>query len=236
MVYDFDNFWLDGEDAKTYGIVLQKEIEFSEATPVTESIKIVGKDGELVYYDGSYKNVKGVAECYVYDENDAAFALTSINAWLLSKTGYRRLQTLNEPYFYRLARVVHGAKLDPRLNKLNAFDVEFDCKPYKYFLSGEESIEISASASIKAPTSFVSLPLIVTHGSGSGTLTVNGNSFTMTDCNEVVIDSELKKAYRGTTNMNGTVGGTFPTLKKDNTISYGGGITSITLTPRWRAI
>lgn len=235
MAFERDNFWLDGEDAKTYGIVLQKEIEFSEAEPVTESVKIAGKDGEMVYYDGSYKNVKGVAKCYVLGE-EAAFMLTNVNAWLLSKTGYRRLQTLHEPHFYRLARVVRGAKLDHRLNMLNGFNVEFDCNPYKYFLSGEEAIAISESATIESPTPFTSLPLIVTHGSGSGTLTVNGNAFLMTDCNETVIDSEKRKAYRGTTNMNSTVSGIFPTLGKTNTISFTGGITSITLTPRWRSI
>ena len=60
-----DNFWLDGVDAASKKIVLQKEIEFEPAEPVTESFKVPGKDGEIVYYDGSYNNVRGLASCYV---------------------------------------------------------------------------------------------------------------------------------------------------------------------------
>lgn len=230
-----DNFWLDGEDAASKNIMLQKEIEFEAAEPVTESVKVPGRDGEIIYYDGSYKNVRGRASCYFLGYH-AAFNLTDINAWLLSETGYRRLQTLYEPHFYRLARIKHGARLDPRLNLLNAFDIEFDCKPYKYYTDGEEPVTFSASGELVGPTPFKSLPLIVVHGSGSGTITINGDTLTLTDSNEISLDCEAQDAYRGTSNLNSTVGGTYPKFCKNNTIAFSGGVTSLTIVPRWRTI
>lgn len=230
-----DNFWLDGVDAASKKIVLQKEIEFESAEPVTESFKIPGKDGDIVYYDGSYSNVKGIASCYVMG-GQVTTLMTDINSWLLSAKGYRKLETMHEPLFYRLARVVRGARLDPRVNLLNAFEIEFDCKPYKYFVDGDRAAAFSASGTIAGPTDFSSLPLITVAGSGAGTITVNGYTLTLTDCNGITLDSELKKAYKGTTNMNGTVSGTYPVLGRSNAVSFTGGVTGVTIKPRWRTI
>lgn len=230
-----DNFWLDGIDAASKKIVLQKEIEFEPAEPVTESFKIPGKDGDVVYYDGSYSNVKGFANCYVLG-GQVSVLLTDINAWLLSTNGYRKLQTLHEPLFYRLARVVRGAKLDPRVNLLNQFVVEFDCKPYKYYIDGDKTTTFTSSGTIAGPTDFPSLPLITVTGSGAGTITVNGHTLTLADSNGVTLDCELKKAYKGTTNMNSTVSGTYPVLGRSNTVSFTGGVTGLTIKPRWRTI
>lgn len=230
-----DNFWLDGVDAASKKIVLQKEIEFEPAEPVTESFKVPGKDGEIVYYDGSYNNVRGLASCYVLGGNVTGL-LTDINSWLLSATGYRRLETLHEPLFYRMARVVHGAKLAHRINLLNAFELEFDCNPYKYYVDGENNVSVTTAATIAGPTDFPSLPLITVAGSGAGTVTINGHTLTLTDCNGVVLDCELKKAYKGSTNMNSTVSGEYTAFGRSNSVTFAGGVTGLTIKPRWRTI
>lgn len=230
-----DNFWLDGVDAASKKIVLQKEIEFEPAEPVTESFKVPGKDGEIVYYDGSYRNVKGLALCYVMG-GQASDLITDINSWLLSTRGYRRLEVLHEPLFYRMARVVHGAKMDHRINLLNAFEIEFDCEPYKYFVDGSRYISITGATTLSGPTPFTSLPIIAVQGSGAGSLTINYSTLNLTDCNGVTLDCEFKRAYKGTTNMNSTVSGTFPVLRQTNMISFSGGVTGLTIQPRWRTI
>ena len=230
-----DNFWLDGVDAASKKIVLQKEIEFEPAEPVAESFKIPGKDGEIVYYDGSYNNVRGLASCYVLGGNVTGL-LTDINSWLLSATGYRRLETLHEPLFFRLARVVHGAKLDHRINLLNAFELEFDCKPYKYYVDGENNVSVTTAATIAGPTEFPSFPLITVAGSGAGTVTINGHTLTLTDCNGVVLDYELQKAYKGSTILNGTVSGEYTVFGRSNSVQFAGGVTGLTIKPRWRTI
>ena len=143
---------------------------------------------------------------------------------------------MHEPLFYRLACVAHGAKLDPRVNLLNAFDLEFDCKPYKYYVDGEKTVSITASGTLAGPTDFPSLPLITVAGSGQGTITINGTTMTLYNSNGVVLDCELQKAYKGTTNMNSTVSGTYPVLGRSNSVSFTGGVTGLTIKPRWRTI
>lgn len=230
-----DNFWLDGEDAAHKGIVLQSEIKFSAAEPVTEAIKVPGRDGEVVYYDGSFKNVRGTAKCYYLGEN-ADFFISAINAWLLSSAGYRRLETLHEPHFYRMARILHGARLEPRLNLLNPFEIEFDCAASKYYIDGDIPVTFTAAGELYGPSPFTALPLILTHGSGAGAVTVNDRTITLTDCNEVLLNCETEDATRGSTNMNGAVSGYYPVLQQENSISFSGGVTGVTITPRWRTI
>lgn len=227
-----DNFWLDGENAASFGIRLQREVEFEAAEPNVETVKVPGRNGDLHYFDGAFENIKGTASCYCLDK-DVSLITTSVNAWLMKSLDYRRLETLIEPQFFRLARVTHGATLKPRLNKLNAFDIEFDCKPFKYYKSGEEAKTFTEAGTITNPSAFAALPLIVVHGSGSGTVTINGSTLTLTDCNEVTLDCETKDAYKGTTNKNSTVSGTYPTLEGTSEVSFTGGVTRLTITPRW---
>lgn len=230
-----DNFWLDGEDARSYGIVLQKEIEFDGAEPVVESMKIPGSDRDIVYYDGSFSNVRGLASCYFLGGN-ATENMAAINEWLMSTTGYRRLEVLHDPDFYRMARVVHGARLDHRINRLNSFEIEFDCDPFKYFISGELPLSVTSATTISSPSAFRSFPVITVAGSGAGTITVNGDTLSLTNCNGTVLDCKMREAKRGGVSVNSEISGTYPVFGRSNSISFTGGVTGLTIVPHWRCL
>lgn len=227
-----DDFLLDGWSARDHGVHFQKEIAFSEPTPNVENIKVAGRSGDVLIPDGSFNNVTGTVKCYCLDK-DVAFVVTAVNEWLLKDTGYRRLETFVEPDYFRLARVKHGVNLEPRMNHMNPFTLDFDCKPQKYLKSGEWEKVFTASGKLFNPTPFPALPLITLHGSGSGSVTVGSYSISTTNCNELVLDCEEQEAYRETTNANGTITGTFPKLESESNISFSGGVTSVTIIPRW---
>ena len=50
-----ETFYLDGIDARSMGVQLQKIIEFSEAVPIYETKTIPGRNGDLIFETGSYK-------------------------------------------------------------------------------------------------------------------------------------------------------------------------------------
>ena len=232
-MYKFDDFWLDGESACSLGIRLQKEITFSAPSPRVESISIPGRSGNLLIPDGSFENVVGTAECFCTDKNVTA-VMTAVNAWLMRSVEYRRLETLNEPDFYRLARLTRGAELEPRLNHLNPFTLEFDCKPQKYYKSGEWPLEYTAkNKKLYSPSPFPALPLITITGTGNGTITINGVVITMSECNGVTLDCESKEATVNGASVNSRISGTYPTLGEENTITWSGGITALEIVPRW---
>lgn len=231
-MHEHDDFYLDGDSAKSFGIILQREMSFTAAEPRVESVDVAGRNGAILLSDGSFDNIRGTAECYCLDE-DVAYVVTAINTWLMKSTVYRRLETLVEPEYFRMARLLHGADIDPRLNHINAFTLEFDCKPQKFLKYGEEEIVIDSAVSIINPTGFDAFPIIITRGSGSGTVTINSRTISTTNCNGLTIDCEEKDATRNGTNANATMSGTYPILEAENEISFTGGITGITLIPRW---
>lgn len=64
---------------------------------------------------------------------------------------------------------------------------------------------------------------------------VNGDSMDFTDLlNDTVVDTKLKVCYSGQENRGKHMKGDFLTLKPgDNFISYSGGITGVSIIPRW---
>ena len=231
-MHEHDDFYLDGESARSLGIILQREMFFSAAEPRVESVDVAGRNGAIILSDGSFDNIRGTAECYCLD-TDVAYVVTAVNAWLMKSTVYRRLETFVEPEYFRMARLLHGADIDPRLNRINSFTLEFDCKPQKFLKYGEEELDIDSAISIINPTGFDALPIIITQGSGSGSVTINSRTISTTNCNGLIIDCEEKDATRNGENANSTMSGTFPVLEAENDISFSGGVTSITLIPRW---
>ena len=59
-----ETFYIDGVDAASAGIHLQKPIVFSEAVPNIESKTIPGRNGAFIFDTGSYKNRSGSASCF----------------------------------------------------------------------------------------------------------------------------------------------------------------------------
>ena len=108
-----ETFYLDGIDAASAGIHLQKPIVFSEAVPNIESKTIPGRNGALIFDTGSYKNRSGAASCFCLQE-DVETAISSAGRFLMAKKGYRRLETSDDPNHYWMARVENSPQIAMR--------------------------------------------------------------------------------------------------------------------------
>lgn len=58
----------------------------------------------------------------------------------MSKHGYRRLETSDDPDHFWLARIENSPAISQRMRMLAPFDITFDCKPQRFLKSGEEKI------------------------------------------------------------------------------------------------
>lgn len=132
-----ETFSLDGKEALNYGIRLQKPIEFTPAVPIVEKIHIPGRNGDLIFDTGTYENRTGIAKCFALQSNVNS-TIVSVNKFLLSNHGYRKLICSNDPSHFWEARITNGARIENRLNLLNPFEIEFDCKPQRFLNSGQE--------------------------------------------------------------------------------------------------
>lgn len=230
-----ETFYLDGIDAQSAGIYLQKPIVFSEAVPNIESKTIPGRNGDLIFDTGSYKNRSGSASCFCLQE-DVEGAVSSAGRFLMSKKGYRRLETSDDPNHYWMARVENSPQMEMRIRVLAPFDISFDCKPQRFLKSGENAIVFTASGALANQYGQVALPLITLYGQGAGTLTIGDCVVEVKNMEGVLyLDSDTQNAYNNNGNQNMNINApTFPILPDGETqIAFSGGIERVEIVPRW---
>ena len=230
-----ETFYLDGIDAGSVGIRLQSPVVFSKAVPVIETQTIPGRNGNLVFETGSYENRVGSASCFCLQE-DVETAISSAGRFLMSKKGYRRLETSDDPNHYWMARVENSPQIEMRLRVLAPFDISFDCKPQRFLKSGENAVVFTANGSLSNQYVQTALPLITLYGQGDGTLTIGSCIVEVKSLDGVLyLDSDTQNAYNDDGNQNMNINApSFPTLPEGETrISFSGGINRVEILPRW---
>lgn len=201
---------------------------------------IPGRSGDLLTDNKRYKNVKiEYTVCALAGIQAIPEIAHRVKGWLLSEIGYFELYDSYDPNYYRLAAYSDEYDLAQELPELGNSKIAFNCKPFRYLIEGKRAITLTASATIRNPEFFSSLPYIKITGSGNVTLTINSASYTFTGINGYIeIDSEKMQAYKGTTNENSKMttneSKPFPEfVKGDNSISWSGTVTSLEIVPRW---
>ena len=230
-----ETFYLDGVDARSVGIQLQKPVSFSEAVPISDVQTIPGRNGDLIFETGSYENRSGSASCFCLQE-DVEKAISSAGRFLMGKKGYRRLETSDDPDHYWMARVENSPQIAMRLRTLAPFEIGFDCKPQRFLKSGENSISFDGNGTIENVYGQNSMPLITVYGNGDGVLTIGNYTVSIESMDGVLyLDSETQNAYNNDGNQNAKINAPeFPVIEPgNNVVSFQGGITSIEIIPRW---
>ncbi len=233
-----DNYkiWLDGISNEYAGVRLQGAVKISAPEPNVTTVSVPGRNGDLHYADGTYKNRTATVGAYVYCDDAVKSAFNRVYRWLFDSFGYRKLVTDDDRAHYMLARVKNGAEIDARIRKIAPFEIKFDCMPQRFLFAGDEPIEINANMTLENPTIFPSLPLYKVYGSGEGTLTVGAHTaiFSAID-GYIYYDAETQNAYKGTANHNANVYCPYALVfeRGEQPINFAGGITNIEITPRW---
>ena len=224
-------FVLDDVSSARYGICLQRWPSFSAPKAKVEKVTVSGRNGDLIFYDGSFDNIEGTLSCFVLHEQTFD-AVGDANRWLL-QSGYRKFTYDGDTEAYRLVRVVNGAEVAVRMMRLDPFEIKLDCKPQRFLLSGEITITFTQSGIFDCPA-YEGLPLLKV--TGNGTLTLNGTSIVIAGTDGAFyIDCDTQNAYAGTVNMNSKItADDFPrVIGGENEILLGTGIESVEITPRW---
>ena len=156
-------------------------------------------------------------------------------------TGSGEIVFSNEPEKYYIARIIKNIDY-ARLLRYRVATVTFRVQPFKF-----NRVEVPRQATSDRTSMIVenlgnhtAKPIITITGSGTVYLTLNGNAicnYTFPSGeNTVVLDSEKQDAYLNGTLKNRNMSGEFPIFQKgNNTLSWSGTVTSITITKysRW---
>lgn len=234
-----DNFFYDGKSCMDYGIIWTGARTEDAPERDLEFVSVPGRSGDLIRDNGRYSNVTVRYSCAIVRKYRARY--DALRAHLFAAPTYRRLEDTMHPNVFRLAAFQGPIEPDSTPHGwAGTFDVQFNCKPHRYLKSGEFPMQLE-SGQVMLNSWDESLPLIQITGSGSGVLTVGGVTVTIDSMDgSLTLDAETQNAYSGLENKNGTIriaGGEFPTLPAGETrIAWSGGVTTVEITPRWRAI
>ena len=236
--------WLDNVANEDVGVVVG-EFTLSAPVPRVNTIKVPGRNGDLHIYDGSYDNRSGSCSAYVYADGGVKAEFAKIQQWLLGSQGYRRLVTDDDQEHFLKARLVNGADVAARLDKIAPFALKFDCMPFRYLTAGETPIEFSNALGILNPTFYDSQPLYEITGDGTVMLGVNNDTLTFKDLGVYIyprtmyFDAETGNAYTAdepNANSRVTTSGNLHFNSGHNAISVSGNVEKIRIIPRWREL
>lgn len=229
--------WFNGKSGDDFRLYVERYPTVIIPTRKNEKISVPGRNGDILIQQDAFENVMQRYDIYVSAEKEKLPSIShKIAEWLCVK-GYKRLV---DSYFldtFRLAAFQGGLEIENVLNRFGRATIEFDCKPHRWFNYGDQFQDVSNGEMLFNPSVFTAKPLLVTTGSGAGTLTINEDTLTMTDTNDMTIDCDTVQIYRDGVSKSGTVSGSFFELPEgQSTISWTGGITGIRIKPRWWTI
>lgn len=224
LLYDF-GVWINGDEV------------YSGAEPSIETVKIPGRNGDLIFSNRRFENFQLIYKCAIPSDFETRFK--ALRSFLYSNIGYRKIEDSYFPDHFRLGRI--SGNMNPSAigwsAKAALFDITFDCKPQHYLQSGQMFSRVTNGSVVRNETFFDALPLIRVYG--NGTLTVNGTRVVIAGNTNAYcdLDCEIQDAFYQTVNLNNKItvnDDRFPVLSPgNNAVSIGSGITRVELMPRW---
>lgn len=229
--------WFNGKSGDDFGLIVQRYPEVIFPERKHEKIGVPGRNGDIIIQQDAFENVSQRYEIYISAEKPRLTTIThKIAEWLCVK-GYQRLE---DSYFldtFRLAAFHGGIEIENVLNRFGRATIEFDCMPQRFYKSGDFFFDMVIGQKLMNPSPFTAKPILITTGSGAATITINANTLTLTDCNNMTIDCDTMQMYKEGVSKNNTITGNFFELPEgESTITWTGGVTGIKLKPRWWTI
>lgn len=186
-----------------------------------------------------------------------SYIMSKISEWLLSPSGYSRLEDTYDKDVYRMAYYGGNPNIANIFNEAGQADIEFICKPQRFLKSGEKSIVFNSNGTINNFTNHPALPLLKivsnnTLESGSdivGTIYIGNHALSIKNDETIpagtnitiIADCELQNAYSEVLgeeiNRNNLIvlnGEDMPRIEPGiQQITFDGGIQSVEVIPRW---
>lgn len=214
-----------------YGVYISGAGTFDAPARDEETVAVPGKNGDIVIDNGRYNNISVAYPAFIY--RGFRLNVEGLRNFLLTQRGYKRLEDTYHPEYYRFARWSgeFTAEVEEDL-AAGRFDLVFDCKPQRFLKSGEMIVTLTESGGLFNETPHEAKPLLRVYGTGR--IAINGVAMTISEADEYTdIDCDIQDAYKGVTNCNGNISGSFPTLMPGRNSVTLDGVSRVDITPRW---
>lgn len=165
--------YVDGVDLSTYGVYVTGTGTYGAPARKLEVTSIPGRNGNILGIDKSYANISVTYPCFIYASLESNLA--ALRAFLLSRPGYVKIKDDYHAGEYRMG--IFEGPFSPTIQRkgdAGAFNLVFNCMPQRFLDSGDTLITVPyTGGTITNPTSFSSLPLIMTDEINNAEFTFN---------------------------------------------------------------
>lgn len=217
---------------KDLGLRVTKPPVIPSSQQVVEHLEVLGREGTLTRVQG-------------WEDQELSFQVAVQGQDLLGQ--YRRAaatlisaQTVelstSPGVFYQVKSTV-VSDLHQVLTAMAVFDIQMRLAPFAY-LKDTPSIVVTGQKTLVNPGSVYSQPVITVEGTGTHTLTINGQVFTIKNPTGLVtIDSALRVCRVGTKTGIDAITPDYPVLAVGtNTVKVSAGATRVIVEPNWRML
>lgn len=203
-----------------------------------EKFSVPGRNGDVIVYEDAWENIVQPYDIYLSAEKPGLPLVAAKAARWLFADGYKPLADEYDRDTFRLAQFLGSVDLENTLNEFGRARIEFDCQPQRFLKSGYAARSMAQGQVLRNPTGYTAKPVITVYGRGSGTLTIGGRTLTISVITDgMTLDCAEEEAYfysSAVFNLNTAVTGDYPRLGAgDSAVNWTGGITAISLAPRW---
>lgn len=217
----------NGKTAEQMGLKIISLPPIQASTERIDEQDIEGRDGTVTFFNGYTSDEKEVEADYRGNK-----PLEIVN-WL---RGNGEVTFGNMPDKYFKARINNVVPLDEVIrNQLYNFPIKFKCQPFRYHIGGKKKIIITSTGTIiNNPGTYKSLPTIIVYGTGTGSLIINGITYTFTNISgSISVNSDIQEVlYDKGDYLQADEFIELPIGK--SVVTFSGGITKVEIIPYWR--
>ena len=172
------NYFIYGNvNSADYGVWISGSGTFNKPKRRVQKFSVPGRNGDLTIDEGRFENVTVTYPAFISRGFEHRFH--EFIAAMQAQTGYQRLQDTYDADHFRQALFCEEQEPEVlTLNRTGKFELEFDCMPQRFLVSGEDWINVHVGQSwgivMNNPTQYNALPIVRTVGAGKLDL-VNDN-------------------------------------------------------------
>jgi phage-related protein len=200
-----------------------------------QEVTVPGRSGNLIIEEDAFDNITIPMSFYIHKDFQRNYS--ALVNYLMTLTGYQRIESTEEPNVYRMGII--SDRIEPNMgafNRSGRFTISINFKPQKWLKSGETGITVASGAVLINPTGHKALPLI--RVTGTGTISIGSVTATLSANTGICfLDSEISDAYQTDgTNRNKDLtlsGSEFPSLGAGENRIAVTGFDTCEIIPRW---
>lgn len=212
---------------KEHGVFLYDYAQFTGAEKQYQTFSVPGRNGDLVGEDEGKSNLE--IECTFGIISPQFMSHISVIKRWLRGTG-KLIISDHQDVFYKVWKINYG-DIEREIRKFGQFTATFVCSPYQFLKDGQASTN-----EITYNPYDLCMPIYTITGSGTFTLTVNGNEMGGVANPTIIIDTERMVAYnQDNVNQSNLLTGDYEGLYLPNgnvSISVTNGFT-VSVIPQW---